>query len=69
MTYDVNHWPDHCPHGHILGPGKGSMSWDMTIKRHVLLCGGCERRSRITLGEPGARWEVLIDTRWVPYEE
>lgn len=66
MTYDVNHWPEHCPDGHPLGPGTGSLSWDAEVKRHRLVCGSC--RSRLVLEEPGARWEVWIGDRWVPYE-
>lgn len=66
--YDVNHWPDRCPYGHTLGPGTGSLSWDMSAKRHVLVCGGCRRRTQLVLGEPAAQWRTLIDGHWVTAE-
>jgi hypothetical protein len=66
--YDVNHWPDTCPYGHQLRPNTASMSWDMTMKRHWLLCGACQRRTGIVLGEEGAQWQVGGGGAWQPYE-
>lgn len=56
--FTVNHWPKTCPRGHELGPGKASLSWDMEKKKHWLLCGACNRRSRLLLGVDGAEWQV-----------
>lgn len=65
MTFDENHWPPCCPFGHPLRPG-GSLSWDMELHRHWLLCGACDRRTGIVLGEQ--EWQVYVGGRWVPHE-
>lgn len=67
--YGINDRPTHCPFGHDLGPGKASLSWDMQIQHHWLLCGGCERRTGIILEQDDAEWQVHRDGRWVPYRQ
>lgn len=69
MTFDVNNWPARCPFGHTLGPGTGSMSWDTEIRRHWLMCCGCDFKTGIVLEEEGAEWQVRFPGRgWVPFE-
>lgn len=62
--FTVNNWPEICPFGHTLRPGTGSLSWDTELKRHWLYCGGCQRRSRVLLGED-AEWQVHTAGEWV----
>lgn len=67
MIFDVNHWPARCPYGHDLGPGTASLSWDMKIKRHWLLCNGCGGKTGIVLELDSAQWQVHRGGRWVIY--
>jgi hypothetical protein len=68
-VYDVNNWPERCPRGHQLAPGRGSMSYDTERGEHLLYCfAGCDGRSRIMLGVDGAVWEMYTADGWVPHE-
>lgn len=69
MTYyGINDRPKWCPFGHALGPGKISLSWDMEIHKHWLLCGECHRKTGIVLQLEDAEWQVQVNGRWLPYE-
>ncbi len=61
--YDENHRPTHCPHGHPLGPGQYSLSWQQCGEpcgrvgngHHWLTCNTC--RAQLWLGHDGAEWQ------------
>jgi hypothetical protein len=68
VTFDVNHWPETCPFGHELRPGTASTSWDMSIKKHWLLCGACNRRTGMIL-KADDQWQAHVHGRgWIPIE-
>ena len=68
--YTVNDTPDCCPFGHQLGPGRCSLSYDTEHRAHWLLCGGCDRKTRILLDGRTTQWETYLVARraWIPVE-